>query len=69
MKEVTLQISDKDYPFFIELVKKLSFVKKVKPATPKKKILAELQESIDELNQVKAGKKKARDLKDFLNEL
>jgi hypothetical protein len=69
MKEVTVQISDKEYPFFLELVKKLPFVKGVKSAKPKKKVLADLQESIDELNQIKAGKKKGRDLKDFLNEL
>lgn len=71
MKEVTVQIPDKEYPFFIELIQKLPFVKTVKTGkgSSKAKLLSDLQGSIDELKQVKAGKKKARNLEDFLNEL
>ncbi|NII29896.1 hypothetical protein HB364_32760 [Pseudoflavitalea sp. X16] len=70
MKEVTVQIPDKDYPFFMELMRNLSFVKIVKAGkgASKSKLLSDLQGSIDELKQVKAGKKKARYLEDFLDE-
>jgi hypothetical protein len=71
MKEVTIKIPDKEYPFFMELIRKLPFVKSVKAdmGSAKAKLLNDLQGSIDELKQVKAGKKKARNLEDFLNEL
>jgi hypothetical protein len=36
---------------------------------PKAKFLQELKEAVNELNQVKEGKKKARNAQDFLNEL
>ena len=35
----------------------------------KKVFLTELQESIDEMRQIKEGKKQARNAEDFLNEL
>lgn len=55
----------------MELVKKLPFVKAVKARNnmAKEKVLGDLQESIDELKLIKAGKKKARNLDDFLHEL
>jgi hypothetical protein len=48
MKEVIVQIPDKEYPFFMELVKKLPFVKAVKAHNnvTKAKVLSDLQESI-----------------------
>ena len=71
MKEVTLQIPDKDYPFFMQLVKKLPFVKSVKARknAAKAKVLSDLQESIHELKLIKAGKKKGISAKDLLKEL
>lgn len=72
MKQVILNVPDKDYPFFMELVKKLPFIKPVSsPAknTAKNKVLSDLQESIVELKQIKAGKKKGIAARDLLNEL
>ena len=71
MKQVTLHIPDNKYPFFIELVKNLDFVKtiddEINPS--KKEILVGLQHAIAEVKLIKAGKKKAQSLNDFLNEL
>jgi hypothetical protein len=71
MKQVTIQVPDKKYQFFIELVNSLGFVKKVEVAEEpsKEQILAGIQDAVNEVKQIKAGKKKAVLLKDFLNEL
>ena len=53
----------------MELLKNFSFVK-AKPITPNKaEVLEELKEAVEELSQVKAGKKKAQPLSEFLGEL
>lgn len=70
MKEVTVQIQDKDYQFFMKLVRTLPFVKSIKSASPPgKKILTDLQDSIEELKLIKAGKKKGISAKSLLKEL
>jgi hypothetical protein len=71
MKEVIVQIPDKEYPFFMELVKKLPFVKVVKAHNnvTKAKVLSDLQESIHDLKLIKAGKKKGISAKDLIKEL
>jgi len=71
MKEVIVQIPDKEYPFFMELVKKLPFVKTIRASknSGKAKILNDLQESIEELKLIKAGKRKGIPAKDLLKDL
>lgn len=71
MKQITLQIPDKKYSFFMELIKNLDFVKKIKEddERSKEEILDGLREAVEELNLIKAGKKKARNAEEFLNEL
>ena len=71
MKQVTLHIPDKKYPFFIELIKSLSFIKKIeeKPVSEKDKALQNLREAVHEMNRIKAGKIKARPLQELLDEL
>jgi len=70
MREITIQIPDKDYQFFMKLVNTLPFVKGVKPAgSSKKKVLTDLKDSIDELKMIKAGKKKAISAKALLKEI
>jgi len=70
MKQVTVQVPDKKYPFFLELVHSLG-LKKVGPdnKTGKEEILAGVKEAVEEMKLIKAGKKKARNAEDFLNEL
>ncbi len=69
MKVITLHIIDEKYAFFMDMIQKLDFVK-VKTATNKsKKIIEDFKEALSELQQIKAGKKKATKFEDFLNEL
>jgi hypothetical protein len=67
--KVILDIEDKKAPALMEILKGLKFVK-TKTITPAKaKLLSELKEAVDEMNQIKAGKKKARNAEDVLAEL
>ena len=71
MKQVTLHIPDNKYPVFMELAHSLNFVKKIEvdenPA--KEKILKGVRQAVKEMNLVKAGKLKARDARELINEL
>ena len=67
--KVLLDIKDNKAPFVMEVLKNFSFVK-TKTLTPAKALLMEeLKEAVEELNQIKAGKKKARNAEDFINGL
>lgn len=67
--KLLLDIKDNKALFILELLKNFSFVK-AKTLTPAKaQLLDEIKEAVDELNLVKAGKKKARNAEDFLREL
>jgi hypothetical protein len=70
MKQITVQVPDKKYPFFLELVESLG-LKKVRRGNKneKEQILDGVKEAVEEMKLVKAGKKKARNAEDFLNEL
>ena len=70
MKQVTVEIPDKKYSFFMELVKSLG-LKNVTPANKQEKnsVKADIKEAVEEMKQIKAGKKKARNAEDFLNGL
>ncbi|ELR72896.1 hypothetical protein C900_00857 [Fulvivirga imtechensis AK7] len=71
MKQITIHIPDKKVPFFMELIKSLKFIKKVETEeeTSKEQILKDLKSAVEEVNQIKAGKKKAQPLSEFLDEL
>jgi hypothetical protein len=73
MKEVTVQIPDKKHELFIELMKSLSFVKKVKTLEEeeptKEEILEGIRQAVKEVNLIKQGKLKARPVQDLLDEL
>lgn len=67
--KVIFDIEDKKGPALMEILKELKFVK-TKTITPAKaQLLSELKEAVDEMNQIKAGKKKARNAEDVLSEL
>jgi len=70
MKQVTVQIPDKKYSFFLELVKSLG-LKSVEASdySGKDEIRADIKEAVEEMKLIKAGKKKARNAEDFLNGL
>ncbi len=71
MKQVTLHIPDSKYPLFMELAHSLNFVKKIEvEENPSKgKVLKGIKQAVKEVNLVKAGKLKARDARDLINEL
>ncbi|MEO8149272.1 MAG: hypothetical protein ABI723_16625 [Bacteroidia bacterium] len=74
MKQVTLQIPDKKYPFFMELIKSLDFVKKVRAKEEdreptKEEILDGIKQAVNDVNLIKSGKLKAKPLNQFLDEL
>jgi hypothetical protein len=72
MKEITVQVSDKKYGMFLELMKSLSFVKKVKTVDnepTKEEILDGIRQAVKEVNLIKQGKLKPTSLKEFLDEL
>lgn len=68
--KILLDIKDSKAVFFIELLKNLSFVKKVTPLSDAKADLMEdVREAVEELKLVKEGKLKARNAEDLIDEL
>lgn len=67
--KLLLEINDDKAAFIIELLENFKFVK-AKPLTPyKAEVLVGLKEAVEEVNQIKAGKKKAQPLSEFLSGL
>jgi hypothetical protein len=68
--ELLLTIKDKSkVAHIMSLLEKYSYVK-VKPVlSEKEQLIADLKEAVKEMKLIKAGKKKARNAEDFLNEL
>ena len=67
--KVLLDIKDEKAAFIMELLNNFKFVK-AKPLTPyKAEVLEGLKEAVEEVNQIKTGKKKSKPLNEFLNEL
>jgi hypothetical protein len=67
--QVLLNIPDVKAPFLMDVLQHISYVK-VKPLTDERALLlTETREAVEEMKQIKSGKKQARDMEDFLNEL
>ena len=67
--KLLLEVKDSKAQFFKELLDSFSFVK-AKTITPAKaQLLEEIKEAVEEMKQIKLGKKQARNADDFLNEL
>ena len=67
--KVLLEIKEKKVAFVMELLSNFKFVKVKEPALGKHKVLEELKEAVEEVKQIKAGKKKGQPLSELLNEL
>jgi hypothetical protein len=66
---VILDIKDSKAAFVMELLKSLPFVK-AKPITPyKAKVLEDVKDAVEEMKLIKAGKLKARNAEELINEL
>lgn len=67
--KVLLDVKDSKAEFVLELLSNFPFVK-TKPLTPyKAEVLEGIKKAVEEMNQIKAGKKKGQPLSEFLNEL
>ena len=79
MKEVTLQIDDSKFKFFMELVQSLDFVKvnnpskskakKIEDEPTKQEILEGIKQGMKEASLIEKGLLKGQTLKDFLDEV
>jgi len=71
MKQVTLNIPDNKFPFFMELIKNLGLLKSIDSTSlsNKEQILKDIEESVHEVNLIKKGKLKGISAKKLLNEL
>jgi hypothetical protein len=67
--KVLLDIKNKKAPFMMELLQTFSFVKAKPLSAYKSKVFEDLQQSVEELNLIKAGKLKGIPAKQLLNEL
>jgi hypothetical protein len=67
--KVLLDIPDNKASSLMDVLSSISYVK-AKPLTEEKALLMEeIREAVEEMKLIKAGKKKARNAEDFLNEL
>ncbi len=69
MRQVTLNIREGKYQFFMELIKSLDFVQVADGEDTREEIMGNLEEGFKEMKLYKEGKIKGTPLKDFLDEL
>lgn len=67
--KVLLDINDDKATFILELLQNFKFVKTRQLTPEKAEVLEGLRDAVEEVHIIKAGKKKAQPLSDFLNEL
>lgn len=70
MKQITIQIPESKFNFFIELLKNFDFVKIEEiDGDAKESVVKNLEQGFSELKKFRQGKLKTTKAKDFLNEL
>lgn len=76
MKQITLNIPDNQFSFFMQLVDSLKFVQIAEPSsienslsTSQKATWNNIKAGFEELKQIEQGKTKARPIEDLLKEL
>ncbi|TDK51029.1 hypothetical protein [Algoriphagus formosus] len=67
--KVLLDIKDSKALHLLEVLKSLPYVKTKQLTDAKAQLMSEIREAVEEMKQIRAGKKQARDAEDFLNEL
>jgi hypothetical protein len=67
--KLLLDIKDRKTGALLSLLKDLSYVKVKIITLPKAKFLIELRDAVNELNEIKDGKRKARSAADFIRGL
>ncbi|MEX0966407.1 MAG: hypothetical protein WD077_04155 [Bacteroidia bacterium] len=69
MKQITLNIPDNRFQFFMELIKSLGFVQLEDDGDSDKAIRENIKEGLEEVKLAKEGKLKTISAKQFLDEL
>lgn len=67
--KLLLEIKDDKAAFVMELLSNFSFIKAAPLGKNDALLLSELNEAIEEVNDIKAGKKQSKSLTAFLHEL
>ncbi|MCW5898551.1 MAG: hypothetical protein KIT10_04710 [Flavobacteriales bacterium] len=67
--KVLLEIKESKVEFVMELLRGLRYVKATPLTDTKARALAELQEAVEEMKLIKAGKKHGRPARELLEEL
>ena len=67
--KVLLDIKDSKATHLMEVLKSLPYVKAKQLTETKAQLLNELSEAVEEIKLIREGKKEARNVEDFLNEL
>ena len=67
--KVLLTIPDNKARSIMEVLKSISFIKTQTLTDSKALLMEEIREAVEEMKLIRAGKKKARNAEDFLNEL
>lgn len=67
--KILLDIPDSKASSFLDVIKSISYVKAKQLTDAKAELMEDIREAVEEMKLIKAGKKKARNAEDFLNEL
>ena len=67
--KILLDIKDDKALHLLEVLKGLSYVKAKQLTDAKAQLMSEIRQAVEEMKEIRAGKKQARDAEDFLNEL
>ncbi len=67
--KVLLDIKDSKASSLLEVLSSLPYVKTILLTDNKALLMKEIKEAVEEMKLIRAGKKKARNAEDFLNEL
>jgi hypothetical protein len=67
--KVLLDIPDNKADSLMDVLRSISYVKAKTITDEKALLMEEIKEAVEEMKLIRAGKKKARNAEDFLNEL
>lgn len=67
--KILLDIPDNKASSLMDVLKSISYVKATQLTDSKALLMKEIREAVEEIKQIRVGKKKARNAEEFLNEL
>jgi hypothetical protein len=67
--KILLDIPDNKASSLMDVLRSISYVKAKQLTDAKALLMEEIREAVEEMKLIRAGKKKARNAEDFLNEL